>query len=726
MRRRASNITLRIGIALVLIIAAVALFGPDLAPRDPLDRTAVVRFPDGFRGPPYPFFAPGFPLGSDRFGRDTLSRLLWAVRPTFLMVLLVALVRLGLGMAIGAAAAWGRRGGFLDGLISAALAIPALLVALATIAVIGIERGLPAFVVGLSLTGWADTARVTSAQTRILLAQPFIEAAAALGASRGWIVARHILRHLAPLAAILLAGEISAVLMLTVMLGFLGYYIGGGVWIIVSGDAIPVAQRATEYPELGQMLATALDRALDPSQLILVGGVIFVAILGFNLLAEGLRRRAEQPRPINSLAGLLRARLWLAIEDLIVRMAEAPAYQRWSGAALVALMIGGGWWVMQPRAPALPTTVVAPAAAQPGGPLWSGERGNAGGTLAATLPETAPALVWSFETEAPIQGGPAIDAEGIVYLGLRDGTALALDRDGNERWRATLEQPAVGTPAIAADGTVYFADIGGGLAAYTPDGALNWRLQSPVRREATSGPIVGADGTIYLTVVSEVQAVHPDGAMRWVTPRARVFEIAPRLSPAEDMVFLRNFAFNAADGKRMPIRLEEGDEAMFSDPTFLIGADGNAYYRYGHTVVRWQREGDGAAAVAATNWDAARVTVTFPVDTGVTAGGLIWHLYSQEFGDTRVVWLTPDGAVLGYVAIPINRSRVLGVAPDGTLLMCGAGAAERTTCLRWKPGDAEPQWRIEVEGGRGAISGGATADGRLYITIGRRLFVLES
>src|SRR5690606_22259722 len=114
---------------------------------------------------------------------------------------------------------------------------------------------------------------------------------------------RHVLRHVTPLVGTLLALEISGTLMLSVALGFLGYYIGGGVWVVMDGDAIPVAQRATEYPELGQMLATSLDRVLDPRPMVIVGATIFVAILGFNMLGEGLRRRAGQPSPRPTLLG---------------------------------------------------------------------------------------------------------------------------------------------------------------------------------------------------------------------------------------------------------------------------------------------------------------------------------------------------------------------------------------------------------------------------------------
>ena len=91
-----------------------------------------------------------------------LSRLLWGVGPTLAMVILVAAVRLILGTVIGLTAGWSQRGAgrFCDGLIRAALAIPVIMIALGGIAAVGVEYGVWAFVVGLSLTGWVDAARI--------------------------------------------------------------------------------------------------------------------------------------------------------------------------------------------------------------------------------------------------------------------------------------------------------------------------------------------------------------------------------------------------------------------------------------------------------------------------------------------------------------------------------------------------------------------------------------
>ena len=119
------NWPLWLGILLVGTIAYLAVTGPAFAPRDPMEENLIVKDPvtGKWHVPPFSAFTvTGFPLGSDEFGRDVLSRLLYAVRPTLQMVLLVAGVRLIAGTLIGLVAGYssGRIGGFFDSLISSA------------------------------------------------------------------------------------------------------------------------------------------------------------------------------------------------------------------------------------------------------------------------------------------------------------------------------------------------------------------------------------------------------------------------------------------------------------------------------------------------------------------------------------------------------------------------------------------------------------------------------
>ncbi|HUF40146.1 MAG TPA: ABC transporter permease [Anaerolineales bacterium] len=301
------NWPLVLGLLLIGGVIYLAIAGPALAPRDPLEENLILQ--DEVTGqwhiPPFEAFAlTGFPLGSDEFGRDVYSRLLYAVRPTLQMVLVVAAVRLVLGTLIGLVAGWstGRTGGFFDSLISSALALPGLLVALGAIAIVGVELGVTAFIIGLSLTGWAETARLVREQTRSIRSEVYVEAAQALGATDAQIVFRHVVRQIRAMLLMLLAFEIGGTLMLTAGLGFLGYYIGGDVWIDVADF---VARRTSGSPELGQMLATAWVRLTDPWGLVAVGSVVFAAVLGFNLIGEGLRLRLDPE------SGMIRIR-WLS------------------------------------------------------------------------------------------------------------------------------------------------------------------------------------------------------------------------------------------------------------------------------------------------------------------------------------------------------------------------------------------------------------------------------
>jgi ABC-type dipeptide/oligopeptide/nickel transport system permease subunit len=104
--RRPRNWPLLVGSALVGVILLLAVLGPSLAPRDPREHNLIIQVEDTWMIPPYPAFTPGFPLGSDNLGRDLYSWLLWSVRPTMVLVLVVASLR----MALGWVSAWSPAG----------------------------------------------------------------------------------------------------------------------------------------------------------------------------------------------------------------------------------------------------------------------------------------------------------------------------------------------------------------------------------------------------------------------------------------------------------------------------------------------------------------------------------------------------------------------------------------------------------------------------------------
>src|SRR5688500_6076571 len=271
--RRPRNWALWLGLVLVALVALVALVGPDVAPRDPLQETFIIEdFTGTWVKPPFkPFAVPGFLLGSDTFGRDLFSQLLWAVRPTLTLVLTAAALRLTAGLVVGLVAGWshGRVGRLAGSAISGARSVPVLFVALFVITLLGVRYGVWAFILGLVLTGWADTARVLAEHTRGIKQRPYVEAARALGSSDSQLLYRHVLPQVMPLVWTMLAFEVSSALLATAALGFLGYFINS-VWLPL-GDWTGI--RASGQPELGQLLATGFEMRASPWTMVMAGSV---------------------------------------------------------------------------------------------------------------------------------------------------------------------------------------------------------------------------------------------------------------------------------------------------------------------------------------------------------------------------------------------------------------------------------------------------------------------
>lgn len=723
------NWPLRLGTAIALLVLVAAIVGPAVAPRDPLLQNFALRVRGTWIGPPFPPFASwDYPLGSDQFGRDLWSRLLWAVRPTMVLVMIVAGVRLVLGTLLGLVAGWstGWPGRTLETLIGGALAIPVLLVALATIAGVGIERGLVAFVLALSLTGWAETGRLVGVQTRGIRQRPFIESSRALGASSGHILFYHVLRHVMPLLGMLLAFEISSTLLIVGSLGFLGYYIGGGVWMQV-GDY--VKQNTTGLPELGQMLATSLVKLTVPWPMLVVGTVVFTIVLGFNLLGQGLRRRMDPERPRNR-TRLERAAAWAGsrlgdVARPVVRPLGGYAY-----IALLALVLLGGAGLLWRRArttseadPAPiavgPSETTPAAAPTPPPQLWASQNGDAGGTFWSAVDTftltTTHALFRA--PEGGFTGGPAVAADGTLYVASDAGVLYALGEDGSIRWQATVPAIPVGGPALSPLGDVYVVDKNSTLSAWAPDGTLRWQVQPKPAREVTGGAIVGPDGTIYFTVIDAVQAVSATGQALWRSPATDGYvETAPRLSPDGSLVFLKAAAYDTKSGEARDFTINQDPGQEFALPAYVIGADGGTYYLSGHGMTAWKATADGVEVGETHAWEHGGTAIEFPALAGVTRNGTAWYFYGADaHSDTRIVWLNRSGKLLSNVFLPLRNSRPIGIDANAVMYFCGQRHNQQPQCSALRPGDEKPLWQVQLEG-RSRITGGALVPGRMYIT----------
>ena len=314
------NPALLLGGLIVFGLFAIVLFGPLIAPINPyIGGQHVVSHYDSEKGVwVHPPLEPSqdYPLGTDEWGNDILSMLLYGARNTLVLCAFITMVRIVLGLVIGAYAGWneGKPGDqVVMGVIGVLTAIPMLISSMIIIYALDIRRGLPVFIIALSIIGWTEIAQYIRSEFLVIRKTPYIEGAYAVGARNFTIAVRHVLPNILPKLLVITFLEIGAVLILLGELGFVGVYIGGGSHI-ATGDEITGINVVTlsEVPEWGAMLAEGY-RWLRAKPFVVFPPAIafFIAVLGFNSFGEGLRRLMEK-RYVNT-SFLLKKRMLLVV-----------------------------------------------------------------------------------------------------------------------------------------------------------------------------------------------------------------------------------------------------------------------------------------------------------------------------------------------------------------------------------------------------------------------------
>lgn len=726
------NWPLWIGLTLLGLILLLAWVGPTIAPHDPVKPIYIVQDPGtaAFVRPPFrPGQVPGFPLGADPLGRDTLSQILWALRPTLVLVLVAAALRLLLGLITGIAAGWGtgRSARLLEGVTTLAVAIPVLLAALCLVAAFGPQWGVWAFILGLCLTGWAETARVIHDQTSLVKTQPYVEAAQALGAPGLGVVGRHVLPHVLPAVWILLPLEVSTALVVTAGLGFLGYFVNA-IWVPL-GDWTAV--RTAGKPELGQMLANgAVIAQQHPWLLLVTSATIFLLILTFNLLGEGLRRQAD-PTRVRRRRGQLGTTLERGSSVVNQVVLERLAMGR--GSLTTALGIGALLLLIGVSTAALLNATANPSVASaievPGGQLWAAVGHDAQGTYwTAALGPTAPQVAWALEDDHGWAGGPAVAANGTIYLTATDGRLVAVQPDGNTAWVAQLPGKPYGTPALSADGHIYVLDSEGVLYVLGPEADLIGAIQADPGAPPLSSPVVGANGVAYFASERSLVAVGPAGELVWRVslPTYSYINPQPKLSPDGQYLFFEDIVVDAATGRTA---VEASDTIL---DRYLVGADGKLYLAGQDSFALATLIGDQARLQPQGQIDLLNLSLSqrIPKVAGVTPSGRLWVFYQSPFDYAKLLWTEADGSTLSVVDYPWagGTGALIAMSKDGTAYACGSsGRSERggmLQCNSYPVNQPAKAWTLDIEPG-GALLGGALVDGRLYVLSRKALYAIE-
>jgi peptide/nickel transport system permease protein len=259
------------GLGILTVLCAVGILAPVIAPADPVAQQDVLRtrlLPPLAVGPEGTLHL----LGTDRFGRDLLTRLLYGARISLTVGLLSTAVSVFCGTAIGLTAAY--VGGFLEralmALTDAVLAMPRLVLLLALVTLW--QPSLMLVVLVLGFTGWMGIARLTRAEAKGLMGRPFVAAAHAAGLGDIRLLRRHLLPN--ALTPILVAAALGVgnAIMLEAGLSFLGL-------------GVPPPS-----PSWGNMIAGGRDALVNAPWIATFPGIMVVlAVVGCNLLGDGAR-----------------------------------------------------------------------------------------------------------------------------------------------------------------------------------------------------------------------------------------------------------------------------------------------------------------------------------------------------------------------------------------------------------------------------------------------------
>ncbi|MFO1079946.1 MAG: ABC transporter permease [Reyranellaceae bacterium] len=260
LRRRRSAMA---GLAVVTLLAGAALLAPWIAPYDPTATSwSAVR-----KAPSWAHW-----LGTDEVGRDVLSRIVWGARASLSAGLVSVGIALGIGVPLGLLA--GYAGGWVDAVLSrfvdAMLAVPFLILAIALAAFLGPSLGNAMIAIGVTAT--PIFVRLTRGQTLAAKVEDYVEAARSVGNPQWRIALRHVLPNIVPPLLIQASLAIAGAIIAEAALSFLGL-----------GQQPPA-------PSWGSML-NAAQRFLSqaPWMAFWPGLAIFLAVLSFNLLGDGLR-----------------------------------------------------------------------------------------------------------------------------------------------------------------------------------------------------------------------------------------------------------------------------------------------------------------------------------------------------------------------------------------------------------------------------------------------------
>jgi peptide/nickel transport system permease protein len=264
LRRFVGNPVAMAAVAFLVLLTIVAVFAPVFAPHDPNDQdlTAVLSHPGD----------DGYILGTDQFGRDQLSRLIYGARISLVAGLVATVVSAAIGIPTGLAA--GFMGGKVDTALSrfneALIALPGLLLLFLVITIFGPD--LINIMVAIGFLGSTGLFRIVRASAQDVAAETYIEAMHAVGAGKPRIVFRHVLPNITSPVLVRLSLGVGGAIVAESSLSFLGF-----------GVVPPTASWGGMLADGNSVLSQAPYLVYAP------GAMIALSVLAFSLIGDGMR-----------------------------------------------------------------------------------------------------------------------------------------------------------------------------------------------------------------------------------------------------------------------------------------------------------------------------------------------------------------------------------------------------------------------------------------------------
>ncbi|MBD9564111.1 ABC transporter permease [Pseudomonas sp. PDM09] len=259
---RNPRLAMGLGLAILFGWLVLAIFAPWIAPFDPIAQNTDIRL-----------LAPhlAHPFGTDNFGRDVLSRVIWSARIDLQLAVIGVIFPFLIGTCVGALSGYigGRFDTFCMRLIDIILAFPFLVLMLAIMAILG--PGLMSFYIAMALVGWVSYARLIRSQILILKESDFALAAKSLGFGHGRILFRHLLPN--------------------AMFGSIVFSMSDAVLVLLNGAAVSYLGLGVQPPtaEWGTMVAEGQSFITSAWWICTFPGLAIVTLaMGFSLLADAV------------------------------------------------------------------------------------------------------------------------------------------------------------------------------------------------------------------------------------------------------------------------------------------------------------------------------------------------------------------------------------------------------------------------------------------------------